>query len=122
VPCIRAEGGKLRGRANRTVPLAANVVEWLTRYPPGERGSLPYLSKRAWQTLRLLAVKKLKGRPLKWVADIARHTFISYRLVVEPDEAVVAREAGNSPDEIYASYHHLKMPAQSAAFWGIRPG
>lgn len=120
-PCIRAEGGKLRGRANRTVPLAENVVEWLRRYPPEEGGAFPYISARAWQELRLAAVKRLKGRPLKWVADIARHTFISYRLVMEPDEAVVAREAGNSPDEIYASYHHLKMPAQATVFWGLRP-
>jgi integrase len=120
-PCVKVEGGKLRGRANRIVPLRPNAVAWLKQYPAGKDGKLPAISKRAWQALRKRADKLDPENPIAWVADIARHSFISYRVAVVQDENKVARESGNSPDEIFGSYFGLKMPEEARVFWGLLP-
>ncbi len=112
--CVRVEGGKLRGRANRIVPLGENAVAWLRRFPVGKDGKLQRLTNRARQAIRDAA-------GVAWMADTPRHTFISNRLAVIKDEGSVAREAGNSPDIIFRHYHRLVSEVEARAFWGIGP-
>ena len=113
-PCVRAEGGKMKGRANRIVPLSANAVAWLRTYPPQDDGRVEPLTARARVTLRDLA-------RVRWHMDTPRHTFISNRIAVLPDEGAVARESGNTPDIIFRHYHRLVSQTAAAAFWAIAP-
>ena len=86
-PVGRLEGGKLRGRANRTVPLLPIAVAWLRA--AGTPEQVPTLTRGARETLGRMA-------NVKWKHDICRHTFISYRLEMVKNDGEVAREAGTS--------------------------
>lgn len=110
-PCVRVEGGKTRGRANRTVPLSPNAIAWLKAYP-----AALYDVHRYWR------VRIAKAAGVTWGQDTPRHTFISMRLAIKPDEGAVAREAGNSPDIIFRHYHRLVDEKAAKVFWGLRPG
>jgi integrase len=103
-PQIRVEGGKLKGRANRVVPLSAQGADWLKRQPaeilppaPRARGAICRLAK------------------VRWIQDGARHTWISAKCEILQDDGAVARMAGTSPGVIFQSYHALIEPDQARA-------
>lgn len=111
-PAARIEGGKLRGRANRLVPLSATAVAWLKA-----AGSPPQVKELYREQRERVA----KAAGVAWKGDICRHTFISNRLVLLKDAAAVAREAGTSETIIFRHYHRLVTPAQAKAWAGLRP-
>ncbi|EIQ00713.1 site-specific recombinase XerD [Opitutaceae bacterium TAV1] len=113
-PALRAEGGKLRGRANRTVPLGKAAVAWLKACPPREDGTFPELSVKG-----RAALERLSG--LTWVPDAPRHTFISARMAIVQHEGQVAREAGTSVEIVFKHYHRVLTRAQAVAVLGILP-
>lgn len=108
----RIEGGKLRGRANRTVPLSPAAVAWLKAAGAPQR--LRDFTRREREDIAAAA-------KVTWKPDICRHTFISCRLQIVKNDAAVAREAGTSETIIYRHYHQLVMPAQAKAWAGLRP-
>ena len=65
---------------------------------------------------------KKKEKPLRWGADIMRHSFCSFRQAVIKNIAQLCHEAGNTP--AVAAAHYLN-PRGSAAevekFWSILP-
>ena len=111
-PCVRLEGGKLRGRANRIVSIPPNALAWLERAgfleQPGK------LSDRQRQTLC-----RLTG--IKWIEDIHRHSFITYRLAESDNAALVAREAGTSEEMIYSKYARLRTKKEALEYFSIFP-
>lgn len=111
-PMARIEGGKLRGRANRTVPLLPAAVAWLTL--AGKPESVLPLHARARCTLAERA-------GVEWGPDITRHTYISHRLALVNDDARVAQEAGTSQEMIHRHYHSLKLPKEGKAWAELRP-
>jgi integrase len=111
-PVARIEGGKLRGRANRTVPLSAAAVAWFKS--AGAPVSLRDFTRREREDIA-------EAASVTWKPDICRHTFISHRLQIVKDDAAVAREAGTSEAIIYRHYHQLVMPKQAKAWAGLRP-
>jgi hypothetical protein len=113
-PVLRAEGGKLRGRANRTVPLCAAAVHWLAVYPPRHDGRFPPLTVKARE-----ALKKAAGLP--WAQDAARHTFISARAAIIQHEGQVAREAGTSIEIIHRHYHRTLSREVAESLMGLLP-
>jgi hypothetical protein len=58
---------------------------------------------------------------ITWKPDICRHTYISYRLQLAQNDALVAREAGTSEGIIYRHYHGLKTPAEARGWQDLRP-
>lgn len=113
-PVLRAEGGKLRGRANRVVPLCAAAVAWLAIYPPRADGTFPPLSVKGRN-----ALKKATGQP--WAQDAPRHTFISARAAIVQHEGQVAREAGTSVDIIHRHYHRTLSLKIAEEIMGLMP-
>jgi integrase len=123
-PTIKVEGGKLKGRANRIVPIARNQFEWFSRTGETTQATalLPTRSERIRivQRARALIYKTSPGAPtLKWLADTPRHTWISQRLTNTGDEKLTALEAGNSPDVIFRHYHKLMTTTEAKAFTRI---
>lgn len=108
----RIEGGKLRGRANRTVPLSAAAKAWL-KVAGNPEAAIP-LHTRARRTIATRA-------GVNWGADICRHTYISYRIAETQDEQKVAQEAGTSPQMIHRHYRSLKLAKEARAWAGLRP-
>jgi integrase len=111
-PLARIEGGKLVGRANRTLPLNAGAVAWMAA--AGSPPSVPMLPRYV-RTI----VRKMAG--VKWPPDIPRHTYISNRLAIVNDDAAVAREAGTSEAMIHRHYHQLRTAAEARAWADLRP-
>ncbi|GHC12618.1 tyrosine-type recombinase/integrase [Cerasicoccus arenae] len=109
---IRVDGGKMKGRARRNVPLLPNLAKWLNSFS----GSLcPHrLDSPVFVEARRLC-------PVTWKEDVCRHSFISYRMAIVEDERQVSREAGNSPDMIYAAYFELVSSAEAKAYFAISP-
>jgi hypothetical protein len=111
-PVARIEGGKLRGRANRTVPLLPVALAWL------KLAGAPVTVTDVHRYDR----KQIKARTgLRWVGDICRHTFISSQLALVEDDARVARAAGTSEDIIHRHYHSLRSKAEARAWAALRP-
>jgi hypothetical protein len=111
-PLVRIEGGKLKGRANRTVQMPPPLRAFLhsvgnpERVPPLPRHFRKLISDSAAVT---------------WKADVCRHTYISNRLQVVQNDGMVAREAGTSETVIYRHYHALQLPAEARKWAAIRP-
>lgn len=112
-PVARLEGGKLRGQANRTVPLIPAAQAWLAA--AGKPEQVVELNSKARMRL-------CQRAGLTWSADVTRHTFISNRLALLQDDAQVGREAGTSKEMIHRHYHSLKMPAEARQWAALRPG
>ena len=105
---IRVTRGKMRGRSRRAAPIRPILRKWLDAY----EWKVP---SQAWQ-------KKCRVySPIGWEVDICRHTGITYRLAETDDEKKTAREAGNSPDVIYANYYELIDAAAVPFFFAIGP-
>jgi hypothetical protein len=112
-PLVRIEGGKLRGRANRTIDMPPALRAFLDRAGNPER--VPELARHFRHLISRAAA-------VTWKADICRHTFISNRLQIVQNDGKVAREAGTSEAVIYRHYHALKLPAEARKWAAIRPG
>jgi len=100
----RIEGGKLRGRANRPVPLLPVAVAWLRA--AGSPDHVRPLTRVAREKLCELA-------SVTWKHDICRHTFISHHLEMLKNNGEVAREAGTSEDIILRRWLALR-PSKNA--------
>jgi integrase len=94
---VRVEGGKMRGRANRVVPLSPEGAAWLAAQPA--KIVPPTTGERR-------QICKLAGG-VAWIQDGARHTWISARCEIEQNDGRVARMAGTSERIIHAHYHAL---------------
>lgn len=111
-PMVRIEGGKLKGRANRGVPMGPALRAWLATV--GNPAQVQPLTRDERQKIGTAA-------GIAWVPDICRHTFISNRLQLLRNDAEVAREGGTSETIIYRHYHALKAPAEARAWAALRP-
>ena len=112
-PMARIEGGKLRGRANRTVPLLPAAVAWLKAAGSPER--VTPLNKHARGRLMAEA-------GLSWGVDTCRHTCISNLAELLNNDAKVARQAGTSEAMIARHYRRLRTPQEARAWAALRPG
>ena len=65
---------------------------------------------------------KKTEKPLRWSADIMRHSFCSFRQAVIKKIAQLCYEAGNTPDVAEAHYLNPHVsPAEVEKFWSILP-
>ncbi len=110
-PEVRVEGGKMRGRANRVVPLALAAAGWLRAQPAA---IVPPKVKERREICRLADVE--------WIQDGARHTWISAQCEILRDDGAVARMAGTSPGMIYGHYHALMDQGEARAIAQLGDG
>jgi hypothetical protein len=112
---VRAEvDGK--NRTTRYVKMRPNLMEWL----------LPHRKRKGKVAMTRASVKvsedlRKKGVIKSWEADIMRHSFCSYLLAREQNIALVAEQAGNSPDMIRKHYRRPLTQEEGEAWFEIRP-
>lgn len=111
-PLVRIEGGKLKGRANRVVPMNTALRAFLIA--AGSPAQVQPLTRHERETVGTAA-------GFAWKPDICRHTYISNRLQLAQNDALVAREAGTSESVIYRHYHGLKAPTEARKWAALRP-
>ena len=109
---VRIEGGKLKGRANRVLPMLPALRAWLA--DAGNPDQVPPLTRYEREQIGTAA-------GITWKPDICRHTYISHRLQLAQNDALVAREAGTSEGIIFRHYHGLKTPTEARRWEKLRP-
>ena len=99
------------------MPLSANLKLWLApRHQPA--GKLVPFKDVSHQ---LSALAAAEGVGLHWKRNGLRHSFISYRVAQVQNVALVALEAGNSPQIIFRNYRELVKPADAVNWFAIEP-
>ncbi|MFD0894406.1 site-specific integrase [Luteolibacter ambystomatis] len=111
---IRVTGGKMRRTLKRSVPIPPNLAAWLKAYP------FKGLPKNFYGKFRTL--RKAIGETT-WVADVFRHTSISFQLERDKNEALTAYNNGTSAKMIEFHYRDLvDNPSEVVAYWTLSPG
>lgn len=110
---ILVEGGKLRRKLKRKVPIPENLKEWLnfkpfTETPPGLRNKF--------------RVVKTAAKPGKWTQDMIRHTSISYQADRDENEEMTAFRNGTSKAMIDLHYREIIEDSEEVTkFWSLTP-
>ena len=111
---ILVEGGKLRRKLKRKVPITENLKEWLEYkpfkgLPPGYRDKLRAL--------------KTATKAKKWAQDVIRHTSISFQSDRDEDEGRTAYRNGTSKAMIDSHYREVIEETEHVTlFWSLTPG
>ena len=114
---IEVKSTKAKTASRRLVPLSANLKLWLApRHQPA--GKLVPFKDVSHQ---LSALAAAEGVGLHWKRNGLRHSFISYRVAQVQNVALVALEAGNSPQIIFRNYRELVKPADAVKWFAIEP-
>jgi integrase len=117
----------------RVVKISDNLASWLR--PLAKTSGMVAPTVSFWKKLQADKRKVGFGTPgtetdkerkaglklRKWVADITRHSFISYHLAEHGDIGVTSTQAGNSPNIVKRHYLSLVRPASAALYWSILP-
>ena len=116
---IEVSSAVTKTRSRRSVPILPVLSHWLDRVGLPAGGLVVPASDRRNFYRRLERLCAKVG--VRWIPNGLRHTWISARLVIVPDLARVALEAGNSPGIIQAHYRELVGRAE-AEEWFTIPG
>lgn len=95
----------------RLIPLPENCAAWLRAYAPKDGPLWPWSIDAMNARLRKLAVRC----ELKWRPNALRKSANTYALLLDPDYARVAREAGNSPKMLREYYAAVTVATKSDA-------
>lgn len=110
---IRIEGGKMRRSLKRVTDIPPVLTHWLKKYPFNGRPA-------GWR----YKLRKLKEvtKAEKWVADVLRHTSISYQLERDQNMNRVALQNGTSSNMIEQHYREVIEDKSSVkTFWNLTP-
>lgn len=107
-------------RSIRTVNLQPAAVAWLL---PHRKTAGPVVPEGTKFEDAFRMVRRHAGMFKSWPHNALRHSFASYHLAAFEDAAKTALQLGHNrgTDLLFAHYRGLVTPAQSAAFWAIRP-
>jgi integrase len=131
---IEVTAAKSKTASRRLVPIAENLLAWLTPHvqTAGRVSGYENMSKQiSWlvQDINAAREKETKENGIdpkdallfKWKRNALRHSFISYRLAAIKNTAEVALEAGNSPQMIFKHYRQLVTETEAAKWFSILP-
>jgi len=117
--CIAIDADIAKLGQRRTVPIAANLSQWLKPFI-GLKGricvrwSSPNKLSQAWTRIAKSAKIPIHKNSL-------RNSYISYRVALPTPTAIVAQECGNSARMIEQEYKELATPHEGAAWFTIKP-
>jgi len=114
---LSIRGQKVRSRRTRKLPIMEATVKWLK----------PFLNRKGniWKyqeahTKKLVSLRDKIG--VKAVDNGWRHSYASYRIITLEDKLnILAKEMGNSPNEIIDSYKENVLKAESEAWFSVFP-
>ena len=110
----------------RLAPIPANAAEWLRQHLNRE-GRVAGLSDPNKLSVAIRKdvndAREKAGLPrdFKWRKNGLRHSFISYRCALLDNIPKVAAEAGNSVDQIHATYREVRTKEEAEEYFGISP-
>jgi integrase len=135
---IDLEGGhitigakKAKTASRRIVPVAENLVAWLSPYA-GRNGTIwPGTHDDFYECQQATAAatevkadvkKSIPALPtVRWKANGLRHSYASYRFALTNDAGRVAGELGNSPAVVHRHYRELVKPEEAWKWFAVKP-
>jgi integrase len=112
---IEVTARKAKTRQRRIVSISENLASWLAQVAQETGSVVPAAYRERHERLQTLA----KLSP--WPRNVLRHSFGSYHLAFNKNEALTAAEMGNSPAVIFQHYRALVTPEAAEKFWKIFP-
>jgi integrase len=112
---IQVGKGKAKTATRRLVPIAPNLMQWLSPYRG--RTGLVFASEHV-ASRSIAQAKDVIG---DWPTNALRHSYATYRLAQCQDAARVSLEMGNSPQMLFRNYRELADAQDAAAWFGIAP-
>lgn len=110
---IRVTGGKMRRKIKRSIPIPPVLIAWLNEFP---FEGLP----KGWDSKLKRLKKATKAR--KWVADIIRHTSITFQTERDKNESFTAYNNGTSSKMMDSHYRDTIDDEKAIAeFWNLTP-
>jgi integrase len=119
---IKVQASNAKMKVRRHPPIKKNLRAWLQWLLP-QRAAVP---TREGYVVPVNNLSKPIARfcqkiGFEWKRNALRNTYISTRVTLEKKLSDIAEDAGNSPDEIKASYLHLMSKNDARAWWKIMP-
>ena len=112
---VEVASRKVRTKARRLVPLTDALRAWLL---PLKQDSGPICGHA---DPRAALNRAIFGAEVALKDNAFRHSYITYRVAETNSMSMVALEAGNSPDIIFAHYRELVGPEEAAAWFSTMP-
>ncbi|BCU76869.1 hypothetical protein [Luteolibacter sp. LG18] len=110
---IRVVGGKLRRKIKRSAPIPPVLAAWLEKFP---FEGVP----KGWSSKLKTLKKATKAK--KWVADIIRHTSITFQAERDKNEALTAYNNGTSKEMMDRHYRNVIDEEETIReFWNLTP-
>lgn len=113
---VTVSAARAKTRARRVCPIPENLATWLARC---ERVGALYTGKASSFHEGLRRAHRKAGVVAR--VNGLRHSFVSYRLALNPSVDAVALVSGNSPGMIFRHYRELVTPEAAREFFSIRP-
>jgi len=108
----------------RIVDLADNLVEWLRPHAGKKSAIHPTGFRRHFRKVRETAGFKLSAKAdagKLWVADMPRHSALTYKYAECQEEGETTKWAGNSVAIFHKHYKALVRRVDAAKYWLITP-
>jgi len=120
---IEIKAHKAKTKTRRIVPIKANLKAFLLplEKKTGKVVTIKNTSKELGITAANTADEANDVKAMEWKHNALRHTYISARVAECGNVALVADEAGNSPQVIRTNYLKRMRPAAAAEWFGIMP-
>ena len=114
---LHVRPSRAKDRHSRYVAMPENLVQWLNW--SFEQGyTLPVSGwRRRWDELR----KRVELFGDDWPANATRHSFASYLLDMEGEEATVKALGHGTDDMLFQHYRTLVKPGSGAGYFNIKP-
>ena len=114
---IELKRSKTKTARRRLVPIAPNLVPWLSPYAQESGHVWVYGSSN----LSRLKAEVAKDAGVPWRHNALRHSFASYRLAQLQNANQVALESGHSVKVLFTNYRELVTPEEAKGWFGIVP-
>jgi integrase len=122
---------KAKTATRRTVPIAENLVVWLSPYSerkgeiwPGTHDEF-YECQQETAAATVIHANSKKGiaaKPaIRWKANGLRHSYASYRFALTNDAGRVAGELGNTAAIVHRHYRELVKPEEAKKWFAVKP-
>jgi integrase len=100
----------------RVAKMPDNLVGWLNSYEGEKKGFICPTKSPNKMTSRLSKASKVE-----WVHNGLRHSYISYMMAILRDDAKVAEQCGNSPQQVQANYKANAVESEAKKWFAIHP-
>ena len=118
---VHVRASRAKDRQNRYIEMPDNLVKWLSNYRRNPDGCMGGISVKAWEKRWFSAREQLGLTGDNWPHDATRHSFASYHLALNGEEATKNALGHGSYDMLFQHYRTLVKKADGEEYFQIFP-